>query len=350
MDSLPPHAIAFRHLFATEITEYLRREGLDFEDAVGVIGELVISLARYREEGKPFFPEVFICHDLQAAIRSVRGTEAYVLGRTTMDDEGVRRALKRAAPLGGPGWSVFLQVEAGRREFAYALVRTDPFVLHPGAMESLRVLEAPAKPCLLGISQLQENVVELRASRSVFRHVYLSGARIETDLSQVVVEGMANLLGRGLDASVRSPVQHVWRRILTEALRSPHGTLMAVVSSEASARARFSDASFVTPRVDVTSHVRTYLAMHDEPSRAAVQGLFALAGRMLRADGITVVGVDGSLLAFNAFIAHRPVSFSSGGARLRTYETLAAEVDEGELVGAFYHSQDGGSRMRLTSG
>src|SRR5690606_31176005 len=97
---------------------------------------------------------------------------------------------------------------------------------------------------------------------------------------------------------------------------------------------------------DVPGHVGAYLVRRDESSRAAVQALAGLIEGMLRADGITVLREDGAVLAFNAFVAHRPSASSYGGARWRTYETLAAEVGGADgLIAAFYNSQDGGSAM-----
>ena len=65
---------------------------------------------------------------------------------------------------------------------------------------------------------------------------------------------------------------------------------------------------------------------------------------MMSSDGITVLRSDGAVLGFNVFVAH-PDSLDRhpgaiGGARRRTYETLAGMVGDG-LVAAFYRSQDG---------
>jgi hypothetical protein len=213
-------------------------------------------------------------------------------------------------------------------------------------MDRMRALASPTEPPLLGIAQLEENVIELRASRNAFRHVYLSGARLDAELGPVVVEQVVDCIARCGELDVGTAIRAFWRRVLSDALRLPHGTLAAVAVNDEAARARFADASHLSPPIDVAAHVRAYLDRHDEKSRANLQGLAALVSRMLRADGITVLGVDGAILAFNAFIAHRSVASSTGGARRRTYETLASEVAEGGLVAAFYHSQDGGSSMK----
>lgn len=351
MDARPhERAISFRHLFTVEIEQFLRREGLGFENADAAIGELIIALARYREEGTPLFPEVFLCDDVAAAVKWLGGIDAFMLGRSGLDADGIRRALKRAAPLSCVGWSVLLHVERSSNEIAYGLVRTDPFVLYPSAMDRLRELDASSGLRLLGIAQMEENVIELRASRGVFRHVYLSGARVDGELGPLVVERTVACLAEDVSKSLRGSVRSFWRRILGDAVRLPHGALMAIVRTEVDVRSRFADASHLAPPIDVPSHVEAYLSRHDETSRAAVQGLATLVSRMLRADGITVLRSDGSVLAYNAFVAHRPATTSMGGARRRTYETLAADVESGDLVAAFYHSQDGGALVSTGSG
>lgn len=340
------HVISFRHLFSGEIAGFLRSEGIGFQNAVSVIAEVVVALARYREEGTPLFPEVFLCRDVTRAVGQLGGFDAVVLGRATLDCDGVRRALKRAAPLGGVGWAVFFSVDDATSTFAYGVFRTDPFVLHPTAMDRLRAADLPFGD-LLGMSSLEENVIELRASHAVFRHVYLSGARSESELGPVTVDRLVGHLGADLEPLVCGAIHAFWRRVLGEALRQPHGMLVAVVLPEADPRKCFPDASHLAPAVDVAPLVRSYLRHHDEPSRAGIYAASALARGMLLSDGISVLRGDGSLVAFNAFIAHRPAEMgrgSEGGARRRTYETLAAEVGT-TLLAAFYHSQDGGSAM-----
>lgn len=341
-------AITFRHLFAAEIEEFLRAERLDFGSAVDLIGEIVIELATYREEGTPLFPEVFLCRDVDAAVSRLGGIDPIMLGRASLDPSGAQWALKRTAPLSCAGWSVLLCIEEDSSTFAYGLFRTDPFVLQPSSMDRLRAIDRPARTPLIGIAPLEENVIELRASANAFQHVYLSGARADTQkIGPMVVDRLVSRLGGPLeDHDVRDAVRVFWRRVLGDALRMPHGVLVAVVRSERDLHARFPDASHLSPPIDVPRHVAAYLVRRDESSRAAVHALAGLIEGMLRADGITVLREDGAVLAFHAFVAHRPSASSYGGARWRTYETLAAEVGGTDgLVAAFYNSQDGGSAM-----
>lgn len=336
--------ISFRHLFATELAGFLQSEGLGYESALVAIGEIVIALARYREEGEALFPEVFVCHDATSAMEKLGGNGRVTLGTTTLDSEGVRLALKRAAPLSSPGWCVLFEVHASENAIHYGLTRIDPFVLKPRAMDRLREAEHRCDNPLLGIAQMAENVIELRSSRDVFRHVYLSGARTDDELGPMVVDRLTSRLGADLAPNARDAVRAFWRRILGDALRSSHGSLVAVVRSESEARTRFPDASHLDPVVDIAAKIETYLSRHDEGSRSTVQGLASLVSGMLRADGITVLRGDGAVLACEAFIAHGAHASRAGGARRRTYETLAADVASGTLLAAFYRSQDGAAK------
>ena len=339
--------ISFRHLFATELAGFLQREGLGYESAAVAIGEIVIALARYREEGEALFPEVFLCHEAPSAMEMLGGSSMVTLGTTSLDGEGVRLALKRAAPLSSPGWCVLVEVDASAPRMRFGLTRIDPFVLKPRAMDRLREAETRCERPLLGIAQMAENVIELRCSRDVFRHVYLSGARTDDELGPRVVDRFTSRLGANLDPLTRDAVRAFWRRILGDALRSPHGSLVAVVRSESEGLARFPDAAHLEPIVDVAAEIESYLSRHDEGSRSAVQGLASLVSGMLRADGITVLRDDGAVLACEAFIAHGGLAPLAGGARRRTYETLAVDVASGRLVAAFYRSQDGTAKSTL---
>ncbi len=344
----PDHAgrsIAFRHLLDDALRAFLGDAVPAFASLASPIGELSILLSRYREEGAALFPQVFVCDALGDALAALDGADPLFVGRCTFDVDGVRRALKRTAPLAGVGWSIFFEVR--ERGFRYGLFRTDGFVLHQSPMDRLRALQR-AGMSLVGLFQLEDSVVSIHAASGASRSIYLSGARVDAAPAPSLVERLAGRFGGRLAPVLREGVVQFWRRVLLDSLRLPHGTLVAVVDDADDVRGRFGDAAILEPALDVPSLVERYQSRHDEPARAAVYAAATLASGMLGADGITVVRSDGAALGYNAFIRHREAGSlaASGGARRRTYEALAADVGHG-LVAAFYRSQDGATALAV---
>jgi len=137
-------------------------------------------------------------------------------------------------------------------------------------------------------------------------------------------------------------------RVLVEAMRSSHGTLIAVLPKGVSPKDVFFDAILLEKPIRVSDLVATYLAEPSEQSREAIQGAGRLLEGMLGVDGITVLSSDGSVMAYNAFLHFSAVRNSSGsdpivalgGARRRTFDALSAMVGH-SLLAAFVRSQDG---------
>jgi hypothetical protein len=63
-------------------------------------------LSRYREEGVPLFPQVFICDELEQMVRVLQGRETLRIGDGPRSRETMRRAIKQCAPLAQDGWAI----------------------------------------------------------------------------------------------------------------------------------------------------------------------------------------------------------------------------------------------------
>jgi hypothetical protein len=133
-------------------------------------------------------------------------------------------------------------------------------------------------------------------------------------------------------------------RLLVAALQKCHGTLIAVLPHDARAlpEALQDSVVFETP-IDLHQRLRLHL---DEgktlPSVDRLQAAAELVTGFVRCDGITVFNQHGKVVGYRAFIkGGGEVTGQSGGARTRAFESLRQLVQRGELIGAFFRSQDG---------
>jgi len=335
---LAPTTISFRHLLIDEIRVFLQGEGLLCEPTAEALSELLVTLARYREEGASLFPLVFMGESRESALPALGGVEMIDVGQGPRLVETMQRALKVCAPLGRGGWSIFIERRPG--VFGYGVFRTDGFVLNDTPMERLRQLATPSLR-LIGVVQQGENILELRGASGAARLLYLSGARSGA-LPVEAVKTLTGALIRDASPSLQGTLRTFFRHALIEVLRAPHGALIAVVPAGTTSLPMFSDGTMLARPIEIRASIERYLGGGGEGHRSAIEAAYCLLLSMVGSDGVTVLDSGGAIVGFNLFVHHdaSPGAGPIGGARRRTFQALSARVGH-ELVAAFYRSQDG---------
>lgn len=339
--------ISFRHLLVDAVREFLRGEDMDDDATADGLGEVLVALSKYREEGQALYPSVFLCEDLEGMLAVLGGREHLSVGNGPFEPVTMRKALKQCAPLGGNDWAIYLVRRHDRLE--YGLFRTDAFILSRTAMATLREL-VDERVRIIGLVQLAESVLELRGSRGGRRLIYLSGADSEALPAIAHFRKLVSVATRDVPTAHRDKVARFFQRVFIDAARAPHGSLIAVIPRDASPRAVFADGIVLEKPLRISDLTIAHETAQSEEARASLQGAGHLLEGMLGVDGITVLATDGAVVGYNAFIHFgaeligREVAL--GGARHRTFEVLSSMVGV-SLVGAFMRSQDGRAECRV---
>ena len=145
-----------------------------------------------------------------------------------------------------------------------------------------------------------------------------SGARTDLPLPAATVERFADGAVLEVSGRFKQATQHYLARVLGEVMQAPHGTLAAVVPRGGVIPFMFVDGVRFTHALDVATQVAAYVQEPGETSRAHLRATARLIQGMLSADGVTLFGSTGAVLAYNTFVvssALRPSA--SGGARLK---------------------------------
>jgi hypothetical protein len=339
--------LSFRHLLTGAIEDFLASQGMSSGDFANDVAETIVALSRYREEGTALFPAVFFCDHLPCLLEQLGGRDPVVVGVGPRSALTTRRALKQCAPLGKGAWSIFLVRDA--TDYRYGVFRADDFVLGQSPLSRLRGLRDPSL-CLLGIVQLAENVLEVRGSGGSGRLVHLSGARTDAPPATTFLNDLVRAITRDVPDPLRPATGTFFRRVLIDALRSTHGSLIAVLPAGERDLAPYADGLLLSEPLDVVASVALWQRDGSIAARSAVQGLAQLLAGMLSADGITLLSSDGSIVGYNIFLHPGPgasiEAASLGGARQRTFQALASQVGR-TLVAAFLRSQDGYAECRV---
>jgi hypothetical protein len=342
-----PQVLSFRHLLSEAVERFLADAGMACELTADSLGELIVTLSRYHEEGAPLFPMAFMGDDLPAMLRLLGGTDPIAIGSGPRSRATIQRALKQCALLGqGRWWALYLlRVPEG---FAYGIFRTDPFPLGETPPERLR-RRGGREARVVGVFQLAENVLELCAGGDLSRHVYLSGARSDTTPPFSALKDLADAATADVAPELREATRGFFKHVLFEVMQGSHGTLVAVLPRERARSELFVDGILLDEPVDTVARIQRYLAEPGDGAASSVRATAQLLRGMMATDGITVLRSDGCVVGYNIFVRH-PASLAHlpaivGGARRRTFEVLCASLGT-ELMAAFLRSQDGAVAFR----
>jgi len=78
---LEPKVISFRADLQSEIADILKVEDMACPATMEGLLHVCVALSRYREEGLPLFPEVFICDDAKQVASLIQAQDLIRIGR-----------------------------------------------------------------------------------------------------------------------------------------------------------------------------------------------------------------------------------------------------------------------------
>lgn len=301
--------------------------------------ELIVLLAKYREEGNPLFPEVYITTNVNDIIAMLPDAELLNLGKSTRDVDGLKRAIKKTAPLATGGWLVFIEDDGS--DLNYGLFRGD---LNPVAvMADTVLLDNSNTTPVAKVCQIAHDCVEIRSCFGEHHYIFLNHRKEESPPPLYSLAKLIDAICYRVSPELVEPTKSYLTRIFYNALRVSHGSLVAVTSGRKPPAKLFDDGIPLEPPVDFPLLIRSVRRAEVSPAR--LQSSSALLEGMLNSDGIIVFNNKGQLVGFNYFVRAKTTSRESGGARQRAFETLTRNLNKG-LSAAFIQSQDGWSDYR----
>lgn len=340
--------ITFRHSLHSEVIDTLKHAGIVCLETADVLVSVISLLANYQEEGHSLSPDVFVCNSIRDLVQRVGTAEFVFLGKAPLNGGAAQRALKEAAPLATGNWAIFLE-RGSQSELHYGLFTgsTDPSALT--LVETALETPDPAFPVLMA-RQLGPNRVEIRSNASRSRCFHFHGEEGSAHQGDEELASLAACIASGVSEELMSVFPGMMKRVLAEAIQKSHGTLIAVVPSSATAIPNvLHDMVVLNPIIDFAGRLLRH--REDALSGASLSSLQAAAHLiqgMISSDGITVFKQGGHVLGFRAFVQSKPAAAGVvGGARTRAFQALSEHVG-GEFSAAFFRSQDGVTKLKLS--
>lgn len=317
------------------------------EQKMDLLLEIVLLLASYQEEGTRLFPVVFVSNDKDHLMHYLHGKESFHIGQGPHSPDTYTRAFKNCAPLAEDRlWAVYMITETDR--ISYGIFRSDASPLAPTVFEHLRNLKEP-KGCIIGLTRLGGNFVEVRSSSGNYQSINVSGTTEDEYDPVRVIRSFVDSVSLEADALIKSRLQSFYYRFGMDILHGSHGCLIAI-QRKGHERPRFlEDGIHLQPHIGLSDAITSIAS--DPQNREPYLTLLSysqLLRKLTWMDGITLLDTTGGILGYNCFVRDSEVNLETrilGGARRRAFETMQRHVPQ-QLVGALYKSQDGMIRFK----
>ncbi len=344
-------SISFRTHLQSNTIDLLQGASISCTHTVTLVIGLVSQLAAYTEEGIPLSPSIFICNSISKLI-GISGSGEYVcLSNGANTSTSASRILKYAAPLCGSGWRIYVERVGDGSICNYGVFcgSNDPssFTVDDLALEDLdRLLP------IVRVSQNVTNKVEVRTSARDSIEFRFNDDHDEANLNnRSHLRSLSKALTKNIEPFDESFCGFV-ERIVSDAVKRSHGTLIAVVSGQGGLTLEaLSDAVHLDEPIDLYSRYK----LHFEENKTAIsvgrlQAASDLLSGFINSDGITLLDTRGRVLGYRAFIKSEENDTSlMGGARTRAFSALKSLIGQGLEV-AFFRSQDGRMDIEIADG
>lgn len=307
--------------------------------------QLISALSRYTEEGRSLFPQVFVFNALDKVLAVLPKSEHVKIGQGTKTPETMALALKKCAPLAGSGWAVY--IERTELFFRYGVMRSGDNLLSLPLSDILIENGLPDLPVLM-LQQVGSDVIEIKGVSQSSLLVHFGASRAGEASPVPIIYRFIETVVSSVPVDLREQAAAFYRDAMMDVLHAAHGTLAVVIDcKKRRLPTQFKDGIALQPPISICEKITSLLASGDSLSNTRLLSCRSLITGMLLSDGITVLGADGSVRAYNVFVKHpntKSVAGSAGGARHRTFETLSKLVGK-TIKSSFMLSQDGGAKI-----
>lgn len=338
---MPEKMSSFRQ-FLRDSLEQTSHQLSGVQHKVELLSEIVLLLANYQEEGTSLFPVIFIANDKDHLMKKLEGREPIYIGHGPNSRDTFTRAFKNCATLAEDRmWAVYVIAEANR--ISYGIFRSDASPLAPTVFERLRNLNEE-KGCIIGLTRLGGNFVEIRSSSGEYQYINVSGTPEDDYHPAHVIRAFVDGVSIDSDPKIKDMLKSFYYRLGMDILHGMHGSLIAIQRKGREVPDFLFDGIHLRPHIKVAESIA--LIQANPGNREPYLRLIAysqLLRKLTWMDGITLLDTEGNILGYNCFVRNsvpNPEERILGGARRRAFEMMQRHVPD-SLTGAFYKSQDG---------
>jgi len=329
-----PENITFRTQLIGSITEFCQESQLTLLVNALYLVELIVLLARYKEEGASLYPKVYLTNDIKMLNSMVPDGESLKIGSSIADTDGIINALKKCAPLATNGWLIY--VEASENILEYGVFK--------GSGNPISVLVDDVLMTqnddfiVVKAFQVADDCVEIRANSGGLHYIFLNHRREDSPPPLQYLGKLVKAVTENTPNADKEPTISFLSRLLFGALRESHGCIIAVTNMTKPPKLLSSDGVILDEPIDFSRLVYELKKGNIDASHLDSKG--HLLQGMLNSDGIILFDNSGRLLGYNCFVKVSNKENIIGGARKRAFASVKSKIGHG-ISAVFMQSQDG---------
>ena len=331
-----PMNITFRTQLLGGVKEFCIESGIPLA-TTEVVVDLIVRLARYREEGVELTPEVYLTDDIDLLVSMLPEGEKLSLSVTTGDAHGIEEMLKACAPLATGEWKIFGHHCEEGMNFGVFRGSSNPISVDMDDVVMNDQLEA----AVIKAYQVAEACVHIRSSKGASHHIFFDHRREDSAPPLLYVEKLVQSIVRGVDEDEMEAVASFLKKTLVSTLLKSHGCILAVTNMTKPPKLLSNDSILLLEPIDFPSLIRRRKRERGLGTMPyGIERKAELLDGMICSDGVTLFDERGRLLGYRCFVHVPRSSRVVGGARRRAFATLKAHIGRG-LAAVFMQSQDG---------
>ncbi|MEE9492678.1 MAG: hypothetical protein V3W04_04790 [Gammaproteobacteria bacterium] len=335
--------VTFRSGLVGGLADFCNESHLPLISNPLIFVELIVLLARYKEEGVGLHPKVYITNDINLCNAMIGNAEKIKIGAGGANEDGIKQAIKKCAPLAKGSWCIYIHDQNQSIEFGVfrgssniTAVPIDDVLLSDN--EGLIVVKA---------FQVADECVEVKCSNNRSHYIFLNHVKDDSPPPLQHLKDLVAAVCQKVVEDERESIESFLYNVLIEGLRESHGCLIAVTSMKLAPSILKEDGVFLEEPIDFVSLVSN--ANKDLVLFEYLVSKVDLLKGMLNSDGIILFDNVGRLLGYNCFIKISQKARVIGGARKRAYSSLKENVGKKGIVAAFMQSQDGWTEFEVKS-
>lgn len=327
--------ITFRTHLVGGIYEFCRSSRINILSDTLHLVELIVMLARYKEEGVSLCPNVYITDNINAIKLMLPNSELIKIGVTTKDIDGIKSSLKKCAPLARDGWLIYLQDNPENLEYGLFKGSSNPISV---LVDQTLMSSTTSDFNVVKAFQVADDCVEVSANNGEIHYVFLNHRKEESPPPLQYLNNLVDEITYGVIDEHKESTISFLRRLFFDSLRQSHGCIIAVTDLDEAPNYLGEDGIILDSPINFAELVISLKKKEIDPSYLESKG--ALLKGMLNSDGIIVFDNKSRLLGYNCFIKVENKETVIGGARKRAFGSVKSKIGQG-IAAVFMQSQDG---------
>ncbi|UOG74485.1 hypothetical protein MTX78_20485 [Hymenobacter tibetensis] len=321
-----------------------RFQGHDqIEDALLIT---IDEISDYYEEGQQLFPEVLVANNLDIVMQPIPHQNIKI-GKTTIESNNFKLAIKQCAPLCKDGWVMYINLE--ENEMTYGLISAELSSISLTLLDQLKSQDSSDNSyCTAYIRRNTASSVEVQGRKNSV--IIEFSLKEQTDGETNHINRLSNSISQKAEHSEQINIAYHIERLISDAARSGHGNLIGVIDHADEALQRLkgevSEGVYLEKPIDLCELL---ILLHEEKSSQSdfkLRLYVSVVKSMLNNDGITIFNNKAQLIGYHLLIPNPqnspPPKLKEGtGTRSKAFDTMAAS---GMFVSGFFKSQDGRER------